>query len=45
VERVVSLPESAAAVRRDRVGPSSGRLDDAAMPSVTRALAVLLGIA
>lgn len=32
-------------VRRDRVGASIGRLDDAALLSVTRSLAFFLGIA
>lgn len=37
--------DKAMTVRRDRLGPAIGRLDDATTLSVTRALAVFLGIA
>ena len=37
--------DKAMSVKRDRVGPTSGRLDDATMLSVTRSLAVFLGLA
>jgi len=32
-------------IRRDRAGPPIGRLDDATLLSVTRSLAVFLGLA
>ena len=37
--------DKAMTVKRDRVGPPIGRLDDATMLSVTRSLAVFLGLA
>ena len=37
--------DKAMSVRRDRLGPPIGRLDDAALVAVTRSLAVFLGIA
>ena len=37
--------DKAMSVRRDRVGPPIGRLDDATLLAVTRSLAVFLGIA
>ena len=37
--------DKAMSVRRDRVGPAIGRLDDATLLAVTRSLAVFLGIA
>ena len=37
--------DKAIAVKRDRVGPPIGRLDDATLLAVTRSLAVFLGIA
>jgi len=39
------MVDKAVSVKRDRLGPSFGRLDDEAMLSVTRALAVFLGVA
>jgi len=37
--------DKAVSVKRDRVGPPIGRLDDAMLLAVTRSLAVFLGIA
>jgi mRNA interferase MazF len=37
--------DKAIAVKRDRVGPPIGRIDDATLLAVTRSLAVFLGIA
>ena len=37
--------DKAMSVKRDRVGPPIGRLDDETMLSVTRSLAVFLGLA
>jgi mRNA interferase MazF len=37
--------DKAMSVRRGRVGPPIGRLDDATMLEVTRSLAVFLGLA
>jgi mRNA interferase MazF len=37
--------DKAMSVKRDRVGPPVGRLDDATLLAVTRSLAVFLGIA
>ena len=37
--------DKAITVRRDKLGPSFGRLDDEAMLSVTRLLALFLGLA
>ena len=37
--------DKAMTVRRDRLGPPFGRLDDADMVAVSRALAVFLGVA
>ena len=37
--------DKAMSVKRDRVGPPIGRLDDATLLAVTRSLAVFLGIA
>lgn len=37
--------DKAMTVKRDRIGPPIGRLDDGTMMSVTRSLAVFLGIA
>ena len=37
--------DKAVTVRRDKLGPPFGRLDDETMLSVTRLLAVFLGIA
>ena len=39
------MVDKAMSVKRDRLGPVFGRLDDEAMLSVTRTLAVFLGIA
>lgn len=39
------MVDKAMSVRRDRVGPAFGRLDDATMLAVTRSLAVFLGVA
>ena len=39
------MVDKAMSVRRDRVGPPIGRLDDATLLAVTRSLAVFLGIA
>jgi mRNA interferase MazF len=39
------MVDKAMSVKRDRLGPAFGRLDDEAMLSVTRTLAVFLGIA
>jgi len=39
------MVDKAVSVKRDRLGPSFGRLDDEAMLSVTRSLAVFLGVA
>jgi mRNA interferase MazF len=39
------MVDKAVSVKRDRAGPPIGRLDDATMLSVTRSLAVFLGIA
>ena len=39
------MVDKAMSVKRDRLGPVFGRLDDEAMLSVTRSLAVFLGIA
>lgn len=39
------MVDKAMSVKRDRLGPSFGRLDDEAMLSVTRSLAVFLGFA
>jgi mRNA interferase MazF len=37
--------DKAMSVKRDKLGPSFGRLDDETMLSVTRSLAVFLGLA
>jgi mRNA interferase MazF len=37
--------DKAMSVKRDKIGPTFGRLDDETMLSVTRSLAVFLGIA
>ena len=39
------MVDKAMSVKRDRLGPAFGRLDDETMLSVTRTLAVFLGIA
>ncbi len=39
------MVDKAMSVKRDRLGPPFGRLDDETMLSVTRSLAVFLGIA
>ncbi len=39
------MVDKAMSVKRDRLGPSFGRLDEEAMLSVTRSLAVFLGFA
>ncbi|HQT65531.1 MAG: growth inhibitor PemK [Acidocella sp. 21-58-7] len=39
------MVDKAMSVKRDRLGPAFGRLDDEAMLSVTRSLAVFLGVA
>lgn len=39
------MVDKAVSVKRDKLGPSFGRLDDEAMLSVTRSLAVFLGVA
>lgn len=39
------MVDKAMSVKRDRLGPTFGRLDDETMLSVTRTLAVFLGIA
>jgi mRNA interferase MazF len=39
------MVDKAMSVRRERIGPAFGSLDDEAMLSVTRSLAVFLGIA
>jgi mRNA interferase MazF len=45
--RIVSrvMVDKAMSVKRERLGSSLGRLDDETMLSVTRSLAVVLGIA
>lgn len=37
--------DKAMSVKRDKIGPSFGRLDDETMLSITRSLAVFLGLA
>jgi mRNA interferase MazF len=37
--------DKASTVQRDKIGPAFGHLDDETMVSVTRSLAVFLGIA
>ncbi|QPB24769.1 type II toxin-antitoxin system PemK/MazF family toxin [Rhizobium sp. 007] len=37
--------DTAMSVKRDKLGPSFGRLDDGTMLSITRSLAVFLGLA
>jgi mRNA interferase MazF len=39
------MVDKAMSVKRDRIGPAIGRLDDEALLPVTRSLAVFLGIA
>ncbi|MGN6159344.1 MAG: type II toxin-antitoxin system PemK/MazF family toxin [Devosia sp.] len=39
------MVDKAMTIRRDKLGPVFGRLDDGAMLSVTRALALFLGLA
>ena len=44
-ERSQIMIDKASIVQRDKIGPAFGHLDDEAMVSVTRGLAVFLGIA